>query len=863
MTRTTQYRYNVDGLLEELVCRNGEAEQVTQWVYGVEKAGANGIARADLVREKICPGGGADRVSYAYNQLGQPVEMLDQNGTRHEYAYDALGRLTLDSLPDGPGAGVDGAIRAIERGYAVDGDLEKVTSYSDAAATTVMNEVEYVRNPFGQVIEERQAHGGGVPMAQVEYAYQSAAGGGNSARRTEVVYPASKQVDLRYDGTINDAASRLRKLVDPNTTPTETVLVSYSYLGMGTLVQQVQAGGLEMTAIKPSGQADGDAGDPYIGYDRFGRLEDARWIRDTGADRERVEFGFDRVGNKVWRRNREADSELFDESYAYDGLYQVKTLARGKLNQNRTGIGGIPQWQEGWRYDEMGNWLGYETAANGAPVLTQERSYNAGNELLFIEESNATVAHDAAGNMTRMPAVGEWNDEDPLVAQGLVWDAWNRLVKITGAAGATIAEYAYDGMHRRIWKKTGFPSSIVTRHFYYDDRWQVLEERLDASTAAERHFVWGVRGIDDLVFRDLLAAGSVTQRLWAINDGKNVTAIAIGHTVVERYIYDAFGFTRVYDADFQPKEDNESDYGWETRFSAYRWDGEPGLYQVRYRYCHAGLGRWLSRDLIEESVESRELNAFAYVANQATNKIDPVGLAMRRDGYPPGISPPEFWLYGSITITCHVALVLQRKAGALGGGCPKGVIGWGSASGKPINYPEVLSHALQKATNDALNQVPKCCEVAHHASACAVKESSRCMNSPILCLLLIFLAQYGALGETMPPSEWSLTELADTDSVFVVRWEERKGTLKATVVRSLRGELPNDLSFLDALGRVARRDAMSIVALNGNLFAPGNLLKVKSVPNDGRILIKTEAGEKVKAVTLDELAALLKPMHGR
>jgi RHS repeat-associated protein len=622
MTRATQYRYNVDGLLKELVCRNGESEQVTRWVYGVEKAGANGIARADLVREKIYPDGGADRVSYAYNQLGQPVEMLDQNGTRHEYAYDALGRLTLDSLPDGPGAGVDGAIRAIGRSYAVDGDLEKVTSYSDAEATTVANEVEYVRNAFGQVTEERQSHGAGVAMAQVEYAYQSAAGGGNSARRTEIVYPASKQVDLRYEGTINDAASRLRKLVDPNTTPTETALVSYNYLGMGTLVQQVQAGGLEMTAIKPTGQENGDAGDPYIGYDRFGRLEDARWIRDTGADRERVEFGFDRVGNKIWRRNREADSELFDESYAYDGLYQVKTLARGKLNQNRTWIGGIPQWQEGWRYDEMGNWLGYETAGvNGVPVLSQERSYNAGNELLFIEESNTTVAHDAAGNMTRMPAVGEWNDEEPLVAQGLVWDAWNRLVKIKDADGAAIAEYAYDGLHRRVWKKTGFPSSVVTRHFYYDDRWQIMEGRLDASTEAERHFVWGVRGIDDLVLRDLLASGGVTQRLWALNDGKNVTAIAIGHTVVERYVYDAFGFTNVYDGDFNPM--GGSAFGWETRFCAYRWDPESEIYQVRYRYYHPNLGCWLSRDPIAEVME---LHLYAYAGNSPFSRFDWSGL---------------------------------------------------------------------------------------------------------------------------------------------------------------------------------------------------------------------------------------------
>jgi len=40
----------------------------------------------------------------------------------------------------------------------------------------------------------------------------------------------------------------------------------------------------------------GDGGDQYAGLDRFGRVIDQRWMKDSsGADLERVEYGFDRA----------------------------------------------------------------------------------------------------------------------------------------------------------------------------------------------------------------------------------------------------------------------------------------------------------------------------------------------------------------------------------------------------------------------------------------------------------------------------------------------------------------------------------------------------------------------------------------
>ena len=65
-----------------------------------------------------------------------------------------------------------------------------------------------------------------------------------------------------------------------------------------------------LTYIQQSGNPTvGDGGDQYTGLDRFGRVIDQRWIKDSsGADLERVEYGFDRASNRVCRDNTVADA---------------------------------------------------------------------------------------------------------------------------------------------------------------------------------------------------------------------------------------------------------------------------------------------------------------------------------------------------------------------------------------------------------------------------------------------------------------------------------------------------------------------------------------------------------------------------
>jgi RHS repeat-associated protein len=180
-------------------------------------------------------------------------------------------------------------------------------------------------------------------------------------------------------------------------------------------------------------------------------------------------------------------------------------------------------------------------------------------------------------------------------------------------------------MNRRVTKTIGGN----TRHFYYTDKWQVIEERLNTSTSAERQFVWGIRYTDDLVLRDrdTDTDGAVDdERLYAIQDYFQPTAVLDTSGVVqERYGYEAFGTSRVMTASYGTR--TSSSYDWETRFGAYRWDGETGLLQVRNRYLHSGLGRWGTRDPMSVAELVEGTNLYSYVGNNSINVVDVFGLA--------------------------------------------------------------------------------------------------------------------------------------------------------------------------------------------------------------------------------------------
>ena len=407
---------------------------------------------------------------------------------------------------------------------------------------------------------------------------------------------------------MNSELSRIHSLVDSDGT---THLADYTYLGRDRTVQvDFPQPGAKFTYIKQGSEGNGDGGDQYTGWDRFGRAIDLRWIKNSsGAELERLKHGYDRASNRLYRKNLVApDTDKQDELYTYDGLSQLSIFQRGVLNTGRTAITGTPIAEEDFTFDPTGNWNEYVRKASGTPT-TQTRTHNKANELTAIDSSSSLVTEDAAGNMTKVPKPDDWSS-----AYDLKYDAWNRLVEVRDGS-TVVATYAYDGLNRRTKKVMGSD----TRHFYYTDKWQIIEERVNASTSADRQFVWGIRYTDDLVLRD-----KGTERLYVIQDYFQPTAVMdTSGAVLERYGYEAFGTSRVMTPAYGSRD--PSSYEWETRFGAYRWDGETKMSQVRNRYLHTQLGRWVTRDPLDRSEQREDVNLYRYVRNSPAVLVDPDG----------------------------------------------------------------------------------------------------------------------------------------------------------------------------------------------------------------------------------------------
>jgi len=263
------------------------------------------------------------------------------------------------------------------------------------------------------------------------------------------------------------------------------------------------------------------------------------------------------------------------------------------------------------------------------------------------------VDHDHAGNMIRVPKA------DGSGGYFLVqYDAWGRISGIyedTNQDGRLdlegenpdqpVAHNRYDPTGRRIVKETFDSGEVLeARHFYYNSRWQCLEERVEREVEGqtvlvpERQMVWSPRYIDALILRDRDAdanpqtgelgksASGLEERVFYLADANyNVTALVdTNGNVLERYAYDPYGKVTVLDPDFAELAQQQSAYSNTTLYTGRELDLETGLYYYRARYYHPHLGRFLTRDPLLYS--AGDANLYRYVGNRPLAGGDPLGL---------------------------------------------------------------------------------------------------------------------------------------------------------------------------------------------------------------------------------------------
>ena len=325
----------------------------------------------------------------------------------HAYTYDLLGRQTADSVTT-LASGVDGTVLRIGQSYEVRGMIETITSYSDVAGTTPVNEVQNIYNSFAQLVKQYQEHNGAVntlTTPNVQYTYED--GSANTIRLTSLIYPNGNTLEYLYDDADADNLSRIRTL---NWDSLD--VCQYSYLGLRTFVTT--------DYLQPQVKLDyalGSGNNPYSGFDSFGRVIDLPWNKygdsssssssssDANAALVHLQYGYDRANNRTYRADlvAEALDQNFDELYEYDGMQRLKKFHRGQLTNGDQTISN-PTLQQGWKLDATGNWGNFtqNDQTDAIQTLDQQRIANQANEIALLSRTVGadwvTPQYDRNGN---------------------------------------------------------------------------------------------------------------------------------------------------------------------------------------------------------------------------------------------------------------------------------------------------------------------------------------------------------------------------------------------------------------------------------------------------------------------------------
>ena len=337
---------------------------------------------------------------------------------------------------------------------------------------------------------------------------------------------------------------------------------------------------------------------------------------------------------------------------------------RSELSSARMGTNSY-----GYLYDAIGN---RTAATNNAVALTY--TANALNQYTSITNGGIrTLAYDLDGNLT--------NDS----AFAYTWDGENRLVSAEQVGTAVPAvRFAYDYMSRRVEKAV----NSVTNRFVYDG-WNLISET--TSTGVTNAYVWGL----DLS-GSLQGAGGIGGLMAVVRNGQtyhpvadangNITDyVASNGIIVAHYEFDAFGNT--------VEQSGTLADAFAYRFSTKYTDDETGLIYYGYRYYSQTLGRWVSRDPVNEE----GFRSIGGAGSHHAYRLNEDANLFRTDDNRP---LDRFDMFGLYTLS-EAEASLSKK------GVPKAVKGWiwDSYSDEQI-FNEWL--ALEKASTAWVSALPKC-----------------------------------------------------------------------------------------------------------------------------------------------------------
>jgi RHS repeat-associated protein len=243
---------------------------------------------------------------------------------------------------------------------------------------------------------------------------------------------------------------------------------------------------------------------------------------------------------------------------------------------------------------------------------------------VFVAETPEQFQYDDDGNLTQD---GRFD---------YTWDAENRLIVVTtrddipASVPRVKVEYVYDHQFRRIASATAVWTNDAwqaaeSRAFLYDG-WNVVTELTHSQTHTLTNlYTWGLDlsgslqgagGIGGLLAGTFGGTTSVSTAFYCHDANGNVGQLVDADgALLAHYEYSPFGETVVSTGPLAKANT--------FRFSTKWFDNDTGLGYWGYRWYSPEMGRWPSRDPIEEA---GGVNIYVALDNDLVNRVDMLGL---------------------------------------------------------------------------------------------------------------------------------------------------------------------------------------------------------------------------------------------
>ena len=260
-----------------------------------------------------------------------------------------------------------------------------------------------------------------------------------------------------------------------------------------------------------------------------------------------------------------------------------------------------------YSYDNIGNRKTAQEAAEEATAydannLNQYTAIQTGEEAAFVP------TFDADGNQTKVKtSTGIWN---------VVYNAENRPVTFTSEDGATVVECTYDYMGRRHTRKITVNGS-VTNYLRYIYRGYLQIAAINAVSGVFQWFIlWDPT--QPVATRPLGIRKDGTWYTYGWDLTKNICEVYGQHGYIRtNYSYSPYGEVTISGDVTQPIQ-------WSSEYA----DSEIDLVYYNYRHYSPMEGRWIGRDLINETNHN---NLFIYAGSSPSVYSDTFGLAWNSD----------------------------------------------------------------------------------------------------------------------------------------------------------------------------------------------------------------------------------------